>query len=166
MPLANSRHWEKPLAIQFLENAVTGHSCASALRGLCMKLGCLIGLSFVAACAAPQHLSQQQSANSAIVRPQSTARGATEEEIAAAFIGKTTEFSDGGVAQYGADGSYTFTFSDFWNNDRSTGRYSIRPSTICVKFDNGFSRCDTIYIDNGEFTLVNKDDKSFTLRMR
>ena len=131
-----------------------------------MKLGCLIGLSLVAACAAPQHQPQQQSANSAIIRPESTARGATEEEIAAAFIGKTAEFSDGGVAQYGADGRYTFTFSDFWNNDRSAGRYSIRPSTICVKFDNGFSRCDTIYIDNGEFTLVNKDDKSFTLRMR
>jgi hypothetical protein len=131
-----------------------------------MKLGYLTGLSLLAACAAPHHQSQQLPANSAIVRPQSTARGATEEEIAAAFIGKTAEFSDGGVAQYSADGSYTFTFSDFWNNDRSTGRYSIRPSTICVKFDNGFSRCDTIYIDNGEFTLVTKDDKSFTLRMR
>ena len=131
-----------------------------------MKLGCLIGLSIVAACAAPEHPLQQQSTNSPIVRPQSTARGATEEEIAAAFIGKTVEFSDGGVAQYGADGRYTFTLSDFWNNDRSSGRYSIRPSTICVKFDNGFSRCDTIYIDNGQFTLVNKDDKSFVLRTR
>jgi hypothetical protein len=131
-----------------------------------MKLGGLIGLSIVAACAAPEHPSQPQSGNSPIIRAQSTARGATEGEIAAAFIGKTVEFSDGGVAQYDADGRYTFTFSDFWSNDRSTGRYSIRPSTICVKFDNGFSRCDTIYIDNGTFTLVNKDDKSFTLRIR
>jgi hypothetical protein len=136
------------------------------IRGPCMKLRCLIGLSIVAACAAPSHQSQQQSGNSQIVSPQSAAKGTTEEEIAAAFIGKMVEFSDGGVARYDADGRYTFTFSDFWNNDRTTGRYSIRPSTICVKFDNGFSRCDTIYADNGKFTLVNKDDKSFDLRIR
>ena len=130
-----------------------------------MKLTHFVGLSMLAACAAQ---SEQQPGKSPtpIVRPHGAARGATEDEIAAAFIGKTAVFSDGGVAQYGADGRYTFTFSDFWNNDKSTGRYSIRPSTICIIFDDGFSRCDTIYIDNGKFILVNKDDKSFTLRFR
>jgi hypothetical protein len=133
-----------------------------------MKQSSFIALSIVAACAAPEQQSQQLSGQSPapIVRPQGTARGATQEEIAAAFIGKTVNFSDGGVGKYGADGSYTFTFSDFWSNDKSTGRYSIRPSTICVKFDDGGSRCDTIYIDNGKFTLVTKDDKSYALRLR
>jgi hypothetical protein len=133
-----------------------------------MKRSSFIALSIVAACAAPEQQPQQQSGNSAvpIVRPQGTARGATQEEIAEAFIGKTVYFSDGGVGKYGTDGSYIFTFSDFWNNDKSTGRYSIRPSTLCVKFDDGGSRCDTIYIDNGNYTLVNKDDKSYALRIR
>jgi len=133
-----------------------------------MKLRHFIALSTFAACAAPEHQSQQQPEKSPtpIVRPQGTARGATQEEIAAAFIGKTIDFSDGGVATYGADGSYTFAFSDFWSNNKSAGKYSIRPSTICVKFDDGFSRCDTIYIDNGKFILVNKDDRSFELRIR
>jgi|SRR4051812_42482280 len=135
-----------------------------------MRLSYLIVLSIVAACAAPQYQSQQQPATSGtplpILRSQGTARGATQEEIAAAFIGKTVDFSDGGVGKYDTDGRYTFTFADFWDNNKSTGRYSIRPSTICVKFDDGFSRCDTIYIDNGNFTLVTKDDKSFVLRIR
>jgi hypothetical protein len=100
-----------------------------------------------------------------IVRPQGAARGATQEEIAAAFIGKTVDFSDGGVAIYGTDGRYTFRFPNR-ENDRSMGRYSIRPSTICLKFDDGFSRCDTVYIDNGQFTLVNTDGKSFVLQIR
>jgi hypothetical protein len=133
-----------------------------------MKQSSFIALSIVAACAAPDNQSQQQSAQSPtpIVRPQGTARGATQEEIAAAFVGQTVYFSDGGVGKYGTDGSYTFTFSDFWNNDKSTGRYSIRPSTLCIKFDDGGSRCDTIYVDNGKYVLVNKDDKSFALRFR
>jgi hypothetical protein len=133
-----------------------------------MKQNSLIALSIVAACAAPDYQSQQQSTQSPapIVRSQGTARGATQEEIAASFIGKTVYFSDGGVGKYGTDGSYTFTFSDFWNNDKSTGRYSIRPSTLCIKFDDGGSRCDTIYVDNGKYTLVNKDDKSFALQIK
>ena len=132
-----------------------------------MKQISFIALSIVAACAAPEQQPYQQSGQPApIVRPQGTARGATQEEIAAAFIGKTVDFSDGGVGKYGTDGTYTFTFSDFWNNDKSTGRYSIRPSTICVKFDDGGSRCDTIYVDNGKYTLVTKDDKSYGLRLR
>jgi hypothetical protein len=133
-----------------------------------MKRSSFIALTIVAACAAPEQQLQQQSGNSPtpIVRPQGTARGATQEEIAAAFIGKTVYFSDGGVGKYGTDGSYTFTFSDFWNNDKSTGRYSIRPSTLCVKFDDGGSRCDTIYVDNGKYTLVTRDDKPYALRIR
>ena len=132
-----------------------------------MKRNSLVVAAFVAACAAPGQ-QQQQSGQSPtpIVRPQGTARGATQEEIAAAFVGRTVDSSDRGVAKNGTDGVYIFTFSDFWNNDKSTGRYSIRPSTICVKFADGFSRCDTIYIDNGKFTLVNKDDKSYPLRIR
>ena len=133
-----------------------------------MKQSSFIALSIVAACAAPEQQPNQPSGQSPmpIVRPQGTARGASQEEVAAAFIGQTVYFSDGGVGKYGTDGSYTFTFSDFWNNDKSTGRYSIRPSTLCIKFDDGGSRCDTIYVDNGKYVLVNKDDKSFALRFR
>ena len=133
-----------------------------------MRLCVIIAVSIVAACTASEHQLQQQSTNpqTPITRQQGTARGATQEEIAAAFVGSTVDFSDGGVGNYGTDGRYTFIYSDFWDNRRSTGRYSIRPSTLCVKFDDGSSRCDTIYIDNGKFTLVNRDDESFTLRIR
>jgi hypothetical protein len=132
-----------------------------------MKLRVFVTLSILAACSTHAPQSQQQSGSPMpLVRSQGTARGASQEEIAAAFIGKTVDFSDGGVSKYGTDGRYTFTFTNFWDNDRSAGTYSIRPSTICVKFDDGFSRCDTIYVDNGKFTLVNKDGKSFELRIR
>ena len=53
-----------------------------------------------------------------------------------------------------------------YDNEKSTGRYSIRPSTICVHFDDGFARCDTIYVDNGRYMLVNKDNQEYRLSVR
>ena len=65
-----------------------------------------------------------------------------------------------------ADGRYMYRLVTPYDNEKSTGRYSIRPSTICVQFDDGFSRCDTIYVDNGRYTLVNKENTEFRLSVR
>ena len=135
-----------------------------------MKLASLVACLGVAACSsAAVQPPQQQSriASSApIIRPSGTATGATVQEIADAFIGKTADFAGGGVATYGIDGSYTYRLVTPYDNEKSTGKYSIRPSTICIYFDDGFSRCDTIYVDNGRYTLVNKENKEFRLSVR
>ena len=136
-----------------------------------MKLAPLVACLGVGACstAAVQPQQQQQSgtfSSTPIIRPSGTARGATAQEIAAAFIGMTVDFAGGGVATYGIDGSYTYRLVTPYDNEKSTGRYSIRPSTICIHFDDGFSRCDTIYVDNGRYTLVNKDNQEFRLSVR
>ena len=101
-----------------------------------------------------------------IIRPSGTARGATAQEIADALIGKTVDFAGGGVATYGIDGSYIYRLVTPYDNEKSTGRYSIRPSTICIHFDDGFSRCDTVYVDDGKYTLVTKDNQEYKLSVR
>jgi hypothetical protein len=134
-----------------------------------MKLASLVGCLGVAACSIAAEQPRQQSGTSSsipIIRPSGTARGATAQEIADAFIGTTVDFAGGGVATYGTDGSYTYRLVTPYDNEKSTGRYSIRPSTICIHFDDGFSRCDTIYVDNGRYTLVNKDNQEFRLTVR
>jgi hypothetical protein len=134
-----------------------------------MKLAPLVACLGFAACSIAAVQPQQQlgtSLSTPIIRPSGTARGATAQEIAAAFIGNTVDFAGGGVATYGVDGSYTYRLVTPYDNEKSTGRYSIRPSTICIYFDDGFSRCDTIYVDNGKYTLVNKENKEFGLSVR
>jgi hypothetical protein len=134
-----------------------------------MKLAPLVACLGVGACSTAAVQPQQLSgtfAGTPIIRPSGTARGATAQEIAAAFIGNTVDFAGGGVATYGTDGSYTYRLVTPYDNEKSTGRYSIRPSTICIRFDDGFSRCDTIYVDNGRYTLVNKENQEFRLSVR
>jgi hypothetical protein len=134
-----------------------------------MKLASLVACLGAAACSTAAAPPQQQSGLAPpvpIIRPSGTARGATAEEIAAAFIGNTVDFAGGGVATYGADGRYMYRLVTPYDNEKSTGRYSIRPSTICIQFDDGFSRCDTIYVDNGRYTLVNKENTEFRLSVR
>src|SRR5688500_1169179 len=53
---------------------------------------------------------------------------------------QTVRYSDGGVARYGCKGSYSYRNGGAYN----TGRYTIRGSRVCVKFDGGGSRCDTV----------------------
>ena len=134
-----------------------------------MRLAFLVACLGAAACSTAAEPPRQQSGTSAaipIIRPSGTARGATAQEIADAFIGKTVDFAGGGVATYGMDGSYLYRLVTPYDNEKSTGKYSIRPSTICVHFDDGFSRCDTIYVDNGRYMLVNKDNQEYKLSVR
>ena len=134
-----------------------------------MKLAPLVACLGVGACSTAAVQPQQPlgpSTSTPIIRPSGTARGATAQEIAAAFIGNTVDIAGGGVAIYGTDGRYTYRLVTPYDNEKSMGRYSIRPSTICIQFDDGFSRCDTIYVDDGRYTLVDKDNREFRLSVR
>jgi hypothetical protein len=75
-------------------------------------------------------------------------------ELKALVVGKTIN-SSGAKLRYGADGRYTF-------NGGSPGKYSISSGKICVKFNNGDSRCDRIVKSGKKFFLINSGGKRFT----
>ena len=55
---------------------------------------------------------------------------------------------------YGADGSYTF-------NGRNPGHYRVANGQICVDFDSGGSRCDTIVREGNQLFMVNRAGQRF-----
>jgi hypothetical protein len=117
-----------------------------------MKLASLVACLGAAACSTAAAPPQPQSGLAPpvpIIRPSGTARGATAEEIAAAFIGMTVDFAGGGVAlMEPTEAIVSPSRPTIMKNHRQI----LHPSsTICIRFDDGFSRCDTIYVDNGRY---------------
>jgi hypothetical protein len=55
---------------------------------------------------------------------------------------------------YGADGSYTY-------NGRNPGHYRVANGQICVDFNNGGSRCDTIVREGNQLFMVNRAGQRF-----
>jgi hypothetical protein len=77
-------------------------------------------------------------------------RPATKAEISSKAVGHTIN----GRLWYGANGKYTF-------EGKNPGQYSISDGKICVKFDNGRSRCDRIVVDGAAYTLINKEGERY-----
>lgn len=88
----------------------------------------------------------------------------TKAEIAAAFTGKSVKFSggSGGEAHYAADGNYTY----WGSNGVWKGKYEVVEGRICVKFTNGFSRCDEIVRDGGGLAFVNSRGNKYTITFK
>ncbi len=62
-------------------------------------------------------------------------------------VGQDVLFMDGGVATYGADGRYVYTYH---SGREFAGAYNVEDDgSICVEFDNGPQRCD-LYVLHGE----------------
>ena len=55
---------------------------------------------------------------------------------------------------YGADGSYTY-------NGRNPGHYRVANGQICVDFNSGGSRCDTIVREGAQLFMVNRAGQRF-----
>ena len=55
---------------------------------------------------------------------------------------------------YGADGSYTY-------NGRNPGHYRVANGQICVDFNSGGSRCDTIVREGNQLFMVNRAGQRF-----
>ena len=86
-------------------------------------------------------------ATSAAERPTSKA------EITQAAVGRTVS----GAMYYGKDGSYTY-------QGGSPGRYTISDGKICVDFNSGNRRCDTIMRDGANLFLVNASGQRFPFK--
>jgi hypothetical protein len=84
----------------------------------------------------------------------SATEGAAEQrmssaEIRKAIVGKTVSWSpNGGQSYYGTDGSYRY------NGYRTdTGVYFIKDGGVCMRFANGFGRCDAWYRDGARIYI-------------
>ena len=77
-----------------------------------------------------------------------TERPATAVEIRQVAVGKTVNRS----MKYGTDGRYSF-------RGGSPGKYSISNGRICVVFDSGKSRCDSILRDGSHYFLIDAKGK-------
>ena len=75
-----------------------------------------------------------------------------DDELTAYLSGQVLEFHDGSLASYHPDGKYEYRYTP--DEPPFIGKYEISGnSTVCVEFDNGFSRCDMI-VRNGDRHLM------------
>jgi dienelactone hydrolase len=84
-------------------------------------------------------------------------RPATDDEIRAAFVGKTVDFGPGGgIVGYGPDGRYQFTLAASPGTPArsSTGVYRIENGQVCVESSAGLRRCDKIMKVGDGYHLV------------
>lgn len=79
---------------------------------------------------------------------------AAERPVPAAQLKKLVTGKSVGAMSYGANGRYTY-------NGGSPGQYEIFNGQICVKFDNGGRRCDSIVTDGSSYTLINSQGRRF-----
>ena len=87
----------------------------------------------------------------------------TETGLADALSGQVMEFFDDSTATYRADGSYAYRYTA--DGDDWTGRWSTNDaSQVCVDFDNGSSRCDTIVRDGERFVMIIDTGERFPAR--
>lgn len=77
-------------------------------------------------------------------------RPATKAEISKIAVGRTVS----NAMYYGADGRYSY-------RGGSPGKYTISNGKICVVFDSGQSRCDSIVRDGADYFLINAEGKRF-----
>jgi len=71
----------------------------------------------------------------------------TRDQVVKRISGNEVLFMDGGVASYGLDGRYAYTYD---GGRAYEGAYNIEEDgSICIDFDSGPDRCD-LYVLHGE----------------
>ena len=83
-------------------------------------------------------------------------------QLAEALVDQRIIFFDNGESRFSADGAYSYTYDQ---GGTAYGRYTIgEDSTVCIAYDNGFSRCD-MYVRNGsKLVLLTEDGLRFPIR--
>ncbi len=83
--------------------------------------------------------------------------------LADLISGQALEFYDGSKSTYQASGRYGYTYTD--DGPVWTGTYRMGDqSDVCVDFDSGSSRCDTIVMDGPRVVLITSDGLRFPVR--
>lgn len=85
-------------------------------------------------------------------------------EMRARISGKSVLFFDGSEARYFAGGAYSYRYTV--DDPELGGTYrTTDDSQVCVRFVNGFGRCDT-YVQSGDrLVLITRDGLRFPVRM-
>lgn len=83
-------------------------------------------------------------------------------QLAEALVDQKIIFFDNGESTFSPDGAYSYTYDQ---GGTAFGRYTISDdSTVCIAYDNGFSRCD-MYVRSGEkLVLLTEDGLRFPIR--
>jgi len=81
------------------------------------------------------------------------------DEVIARIKGGEVLFMDGGVASYGEDGRYAYTYE---GGRAFVGNYTIEEDgSICIEFDEGQTRCD-LYVLHGErLVMLSENGRRF-----
>lgn len=75
----------------------------------------------------------------------------TDSELKIMLVGHSSTFSDGGVAEYNTDGTYSFKSP---NGKVFNGKWTIAGGRVCYEFAGGGNRCDTYFKDaSGPYLL-------------
>jgi len=87
------------------------------------------------------------------------------DELSGMLSGHAVEFFDGSVSRYRGDGVYSYKYTE---NDRPwLGTWSVpEAGRVCVAFDNGSARCDSLVDDGARMVLVIADGTRFPVRAR
>jgi hypothetical protein len=83
-------------------------------------------------------------------------------ELSQLLAGTTLEFHDDSRARYGPDGAYEYRYRP--GDPPFRGTWETRDGDVCVTFDNGFDRCDTIVRAAGRLVLITEDGLRFPVR--
>ena len=78
------------------------------------------------------------------------------------LTGQTLIFYDDGQSKFGPNGGYSYTYH---LGGTAYGVYTISDdSTVCIKFQNGASRCD-LYVNNAaRLVVVTEDGQRYPVR--
>jgi hypothetical protein len=86
------------------------------------------------------------------------------DEVQALTDGSTLTFFDGGASQYASGGAYSYTYA---SGESAFGRYEVAADgTVCIFYQNGFSRCDRYVEAGGRIVLLDEKGRRFPVRSR
>lgn len=91
-----------------------------------------------------------------------TDRVLSREEVEALTAGRTIVFYDDGRSKYSVGGAYSYTYA---SGESAFGQYAVEDDgTVCIRYNNGFTRCDR-YVQSGDrIVLLTEDGLRFPIR--
>ncbi|MFV2053979.1 hypothetical protein [Aliiroseovarius sp. YM-037] len=86
----------------------------------------------------------------------------TREGLRDRLVGQSITFYDDGVSQFAEDGVYAYTYDQ---GGTAFGEYVIgEDSTVCVNFQNGFTRCDLFVAAGDQLVLITEKGDRYPVR--
>lgn len=84
--------------------------------------------------------------------------------LSALILDRDLIYFDDGTSRYGADGSYTWTYSQANGGGIWDGTYTITDNIVCITFATGMERCDMFVTSGDRLTLLTADGDRYPIR--